>query len=152
MNAAEIMTKEVLTVGPDTSVGEIASLLLDNAITGVPVVDDAGRVLGIVSESDLIGEASSNTRRAWWLRLFAERAETLEEIAAARDMKARDVMTRPAVTVGEHTPLAILAALMRRRRINRVPVLRDGRLVGIVSRADLLYAITRPLEAASELS
>jgi CBS domain-containing protein len=146
MKAAEIMTREVLTVGPDTSVGEIATLLLDNAITGVPVIDDSGHVVGVVSESDLIGRPLAESRRAWWLRLFAERAVTLEEIAAARQLKARDVMTKPAVTVGEETPLAILATLMRRRRINRVPVLKEGRLVGIVSRADLLYAFTRARE------
>ncbi len=146
MRAAEIMTKEVVTVGPDESVGEIATLLLENAITGVPVVDDARRVLGIVSESDLIGRPLAGSGRAWWLRLFGERSATLDEITAARHLKAQDVMTKPAVTVGEETPLAILARLMRRRRINRVPVLKEGRLVGIVSRADLLYAFTRTHE------
>lgn len=148
MKAAEIMTREVLTVGLDTNVGEIAALLLDNAITGVPVLDEDGHVTGIVSESDLIGPPLAERRRAWWLRLFAERAVTLEEITAASRLTAKDIMTKPAVTVGEETPLAILATLMRRRRINRVPVLKEGRLVGIISRADLLYAVARGRELA----
>lgn len=143
MNAAEIMTKEVVTVRPDTSVSEIAGLLLDNKISALPVIDDARHVLGIVSEGDLLGRPPSGSPRAWWLRLFNEAAVCLEEIATARHVVARDVMTQSVVAVLDHTPVDVLATLMRRRKLKRLPVLRDGKLVGIVSRTDLLEALAR---------
>src|SRR6516162_6524937 len=143
MNAVEIMTKEVLTVRPDTSVSEIAGLLLDNKISAVPVIDDNRHVVGIVSEGDLLGQPPSGSPRAWWLRLFNEAAVCLEEIATARHLTARDVMTQSVVAVLDHTPVDVLATLMRRRKLKRVPVLRDSKLVGIVSRTDLLEALMR---------
>jgi CBS domain-containing protein len=143
MNAAEIMAKEVVTVRPDTNVSEIAGLLLDHKISAVPVIDDDRHVVGIVSEGDLLGQPPSGSPRAWWLRLFNESAVCLEEIATARHLKARDVMTKPVVVVVDQTPVDVLATLMRRRRVKRVPVLRDNKLVGIVSRADLLEALMR---------
>jgi CBS domain-containing protein len=148
MKAADIMTRNVVTVAPDTSVPEIAALLLLNRISALPVVDEAGCVLGIVSEGDLLGRPPAGSPRASWLRLFDENAVLLEEIATARHLKAREVMTKPAVTVGEDTPIEVLATLMRRRRIKRVPILRDGKLAGIVSRADLLDALLRQPQPA----
>jgi CBS domain-containing protein len=82
-------------------------------------------------------------RLSWWLKLFNQGAVSLEEIASARHLKARDIMTSPAVTVGVQTPIDVLATLMRRRRVKRVPVLERGRLVGIVSRTDVLDALVR---------
>jgi CBS domain-containing protein len=120
------MTKEVVTVRADASVGEIAGLLLDNRISAVPVIDDDDHVMGIVSEGDLLGQPPSGSPRAWWLRLFNEGAVCLEEVATARHLKARDIMTKPVVTVVDHTPVDVLATLMRRRRVKRVPVLQDG--------------------------
>ena len=134
--AAVIMTKKVVTVTPETSVAEIANLLLEHKISAVPVIDDEQHILGIISEGDLLGRPPSGSPRGWWLRLFSENAACLEEIATARHLKARDVMASPAVTVGEETPIDILATLMRRRRVKRLPIVRDGRLVGIVSRTD----------------
>ena len=150
MNAAEIMTKEVVTVRPDTSVGEIAGLLLDHKISALPVVDDDRHIVGIVSEGDLLGQPPSGSPRAWWLRLFNESAVCLEEIATARYLTARDVMTKPVVTVVDETPIDVLATLMRRRRVKRVPVLQDGKLVGIVSRTDLLEALMRRADVTDE--
>ena len=109
MNAAEIMTKEVVTVRADASVGEIAGLLLDNKISAVPVIDDDDYVMGIVSEGDLLGQPPSSTPRAWWLRLFKDDTVCLEEIATARHLKACDVMTKPVVTVVDQTPVDVLA-------------------------------------------
>lgn len=143
MNAAEVMTREVVTVRPDTSVGEIAGLLLDHKISAVPVIDDNRHVVGIVTEGDLLGRPPSGSPRAWWLQLFDKGAVRLEEIATARHWKACDVMSKPVVTVVDQTPVDVLATLMRRRRLKRVPVLRDGKLVGIVSRTDLLEALMR---------
>jgi CBS-domain-containing membrane protein len=150
MNAAEIMTKEVITVRSDSNVGEIASLLLDHKVTAVPVIDDDRHVIGIVSEGDLLGQPPSGSPRASWLRLFNEGAVCLEEIATARHLKARDVMTKPVVTVVDQTPVDVLATLMSRRRVKRVPVLQNGKLVGIVSRTDLLEALMRCANAADE--
>lgn len=143
VKAADIMTRDVLTARPDTSVAEIATMLLANNISGVPVVDDAGHVLGMVSESDLLGRPPAGSVRGSWLRLFDATAVLLEELAAARDLTAREVMTQPALTVLEDTPVAVLATLMTRRRVKRLPVLHQGKLAGIVSRADLLGALAR---------
>ena len=143
MNAAEVMTREIVTVRPDTSVGEIAGLLLNHKISAVPVIDDDRHVVGIVSEGDLLGQPPSGSPRAWWLQLFDEGAVCLEEIATARHLKACDVMSKPVVTVVDQTPVDVLATLMRRRRLKRVPVLQEGKLVGIVSRIDLLEALMR---------
>jgi CBS-domain-containing membrane protein len=150
MNAAEIMTKRVITVRPNTSVGEIADLLLDHKVSAVPVIDDDRQVVGIVSEGDLLGHPPSDSPRAWWLRLFNDDTVCTEEIATARHLKARDVMTTPVVTVVDQTPVDVLATLMRRRRVKRVPVLQNGKLIGIVSHTDLLEALMRRADAADE--
>jgi CBS domain-containing protein len=147
--ASVIMTTEVVTATPETTVAEIAGLLLEHKISAVPVVDGEHRVIGIVSEGDLLGRPSAGSPRARWLRLFNDNAATLEEIVTARHLKARDVMTGPAVTVGEDTPITVLAGLMRRRRVKRLPVVHNGRLVGIVSRADVLDALVRYSEEAA---
>jgi CBS domain-containing protein len=138
MNAAEIMTKRVITVRPDTSVGEIADLLLDHKVSAVPVIDNGRHVLGIVSEGDLLGHPPSGSPRAWWLRLFNDGTVRLEEIATPRHLNARDVMTKPVVTVVDQTPVDVLATQMRRRKVKRVPVL------------DLLEALMRRADAADE--
>jgi CBS-domain-containing membrane protein len=140
MNAGDIMSTNVVAVSPDTSVAALARLLLDNKISAVPVVDDDRRVVGIVSESDLLGRPSFRSLRAWWLRLFDEEALCLEDLAAAKQLQARDVMTRSVVSVSDEMPIDLMASLLHRRKVKRVPVLRDGKLVGIVSRADLLDA------------
>ena len=147
--AAAIMTTKVVTATPETSVAEIAGLLLEHKISAVPVIDGEQGVVGIVSEGDLLGRPPAGSPRGWWLRLFRENAACLEEIATARHLKARDVMTSPVVTVGEETPIDILATLMRRRRVKRLPIVRDGRLVGIVSRTDVLDALARYSEEAA---
>jgi CBS domain-containing protein len=141
MNAADIMTREVVTVRPDTSVSAVAHLLRDKKISSVPVVDDHDHVVGIISEGDLLGRPPSRSPRGWWLRLFNDETVCLEEIATARHLKARDVMTRDVVSILYQAPIDLLATLMRRHRLKRVPVVREGKLVGIVSRADLLDAL-----------
>jgi CBS domain-containing protein len=149
MKAADIMTRKVVTVTRGAGVADIAGLLLANKISAVPVVDEEGRVLGIVSEGDLLGRPATHSPRASWLRLFDESAVLLEEIATARHLVAGDVMTAPAVTVVEDTPIAVLAGLMRRRRLKRIPIVREGRLAGIVSRSDVLGALLRHCQPAS---
>jgi len=141
MKAADIMTHKVVTVRCDTAVSTLARLLLDSKISAVPVVDDQGHIVGIVSEGDLLGRPPAGSPRGWWLRLFDDQAVCLEELATARHLTAQDVMTRPAVSVSEQAPIDVVASLMHRRKLKRLPVVRDGKLVGIVSRADLLGAL-----------
>jgi CBS domain-containing protein len=144
--ARDVMTTRVITVGPDTPVRDVARLLLDNAISAVPVVDNDGVPVGMVSEGDLIGRGEEErvARRDWWLALVSGRQPPDADWQArlqARDRAARDIMSAPVVTVTEQTDLREIARLLAAHRIKRVPVLRDGRLVGIVSRADLVRAL-----------
>jgi CBS domain-containing protein len=158
MKAREVMTREVATVAPDTATGEIARLLLERRISAVPVVDAGGAPIGMVSEGDLIGRdaAARASRRDWWLALLAEGTELSENfINSLRrpERTARDVMSAPVVTIEEDTEAGEIARLLAEYRIKRVPVIHDGKLVGIVSRADLLRALageqaeTRPAAA-----
>ncbi|HUC11561.1 MAG TPA: CBS domain-containing protein [Stellaceae bacterium] len=144
--ARDIMTTAVFSVGPETPIRDIARLLLDHGISAVPVVDPNGRPVGMVSEGDLVGrnEADRLARRDWWLTLLAEGEALSPEFVnyLRRDGRlARDVMTAPVVTVDEGTQATEIARLLEAHRIKRVPVVHDGRVIGIVSRADLLRAL-----------
>ncbi len=154
MKANEIMTREVISVRPDTPTRQIARLLLDHGISAVPVVDDAGTPIGIVSEGDLLGrnEEDREARRDWWLALLAE-GETLNpdfvSNLCAQERVARDIMAGPVVTVEENTDASEIARLLQSHHVKRVPVLRDERIVGIVSRADLLRALAEQAPVAA---
>ena len=149
MQASDIMTTDVVTVGPSTAVRQIADLLLKRHISAVPVVDSDSRVLGIVSEGDLMRRAESGTEAhpSWWLRAFSDNRDLLKTYIKAHGKTAEQVMTRNPVTISEDTPLNKIASLLEKHRIKRVPVVLDGRIVGIVSRANLLHGL-----AASELA
>ena len=150
MQAQDVMTAEVVSVSPETPVAEIAQLLLERRISAVPVLSDDGRLLGIVSEGDLIhGLGSVGAKRAWWLDLLASPEARAQEYLKSHGRRARDVMTRAVVSVDPETPLPEIARLLEARRIKRVPVLQGGRLVGIVSRADLLRALAVQPPAAT---
>ncbi len=145
MLAKELMTTQIVSVGPDTPAAEIARTLMAHGISAVPVVDDAGVPVGMVSEGDLIGrsDAERDARRDWWLGLLAEGEEpSVESLGAMRATAhtARELMAAPVITVTETTDSTDIARVLRTYRIKRVPVVRDGRIVGIVSRADLLRA------------
>lgn len=146
MRARDIMTRDVITVPAATPVEALAQLLADRHISAVPVVDPAGALLGIVTEADLMFRLMSGLRRhAGWLSGMVIRpSEEAANYARLHGRTARDVMTTSLVTTTEDTPVEELAVVMRERRIKRLPVLRDGRLVGIVSRADLLRAVLTP--------
>jgi CBS domain-containing protein len=140
------MTTVVVTVTADTPVSEVARLLLDHGVSAVPVLDADGAPIGIVSEGDLVtrSELERTSRRDWWLKLLADKSppadEFLEQLRAP-DRTAGTVMTTPVVTVGEATEVAEVAQVLAMHRIKRVPVLKDGHVVGIVSRADLLRVV-----------
>lgn len=142
MQAKDIMTTKVVSVSEDAPVHEIVQLLLKHRISGVPVVGSTGKVVGFVSEGDLLrpeGSSHAGRRRSWWLdALFSNR---LLEEQKAHGRTAGAVMTADVVTVDQNTPVDEIAALLERRHIKRVPVLAGGRLVGIVSRANLLHGL-----------
>jgi CBS domain-containing protein len=131
MLAKDVMTTAVLTVTPETDVGEIAGLMLDSHISAVPVIDADGSLVGIVSEGDLIHRAESETRRrpSWWLRLLATPEEPAERYLREFGRRARDVMTKNVISVTPDTPLTEIAAMLEKYHIKRVTVL-EGRQAG----------------------
>jgi CBS domain-containing protein len=138
------MTTEVHTVREDTSLEEIGRLLAAHRISGAPVVDDEGRVVGMVSEADLIDEHKRDAHipRFALYGVFTLPEDVLKKaFDSGKKLKARDVMTKRVATSTEDRPVHELADTMVRRHINRVPILRDGKLVGIVSRGDLVRAM-----------
>jgi CBS domain-containing protein len=147
----------VVSVQPDEPVQEIARLLLDRRISAVPVVKDDGTPMGMVSEGDLIGRSDKDRlgRSDWWLAIVSGK-QTLDgqfqSRLGARGRTARDVMSAPLVTVTEDTAVSEIARLLAVYHIKRVPVVREGRLVGIVSRADLLRVVASAPTSAPEPS
>lgn len=155
MVAKDVMTSSVVTAMPDTPVPELARLLLDRRISAVPVVDSDRRILGIVSEGDLMRRPESGTERrpGWWLELFGGAEGLASEYIKAHGVRAADIMTRKVVTITEDASLGEIAQLLEERRVKRVPVVRGGKLVGIVSRADLLRGLaTRHAQSEVPLS
>lgn len=140
MEAREVMTRDVVAVGPDTTVGEIAAILVRHRISAVPVVAANRQLLGIVSQTDLAHRSETGTekRRKWWLELFADTDVKAREYVKSHGLRAQDVMTRFVVSVPEVASLAEVADVLDAHRIRQVPVMADGRLVGMISRADLV--------------
>ena len=155
LDASGIMTRNVVTAHPTDTVARVARLLSENAISAVPVCDDAGALLGMVSEGDLMRPFvnSSVKRRAWWLTLLADGTdlapEFLEYVRLDRH-QVRDLMTTPVITADASASVTELAEMMVQHRIKRVPIVRDGKLVGIVSRADVIRSIAQSPEAVVE--
>ena len=143
MKASDIMVPDVITVGPDNSVQEVAEILLTRRISGLPVVDASGRLVGLVSEGDLLRRAESGTEhaRSWWLKLLMGRETLAAEFVKEHARRVRDVMTHDVITVSPDTPVTDVASTLERNRIKRVPVVEDGRLIGIISRANLVQAL-----------
>lgn len=153
MRAADVMTTGVITVSPNTPILDVAHLLLDRRISAVPVVDEQGVLLGIVSEGDLIHRHENKTERKarWWQALLETSSDAARAYTRAHGRHAHDVMTEEVQTVTEDTSLSDVAELLETHRIKRVPVVRDRRVIGIVSRANLLQAlIARPDEPPQE--
>jgi len=146
IKARDVMTSKVISVRADTPTREIARLLLENHISAVPVLDGSGTPIGMVSEGDLMkgDEGDGATRRDWWLTLLAEGSTLSPEfLASLREPQrtAGELMSRPIITVSEDTDTIEIARLLQTYRIKRVPVVRDGQVVGIVSRENLLRAL-----------
>jgi len=143
MRACEAMSKDVITVKANTAVQEIAATLVRHRISAVPVVTDDGRMIGIVSQTDL-GHRSENAtekRRKWWLELFADADAKARDYIKSHGVEAQDVMSRFVVSVAEDADLSEVAEILDTHRIRQVPVMRDGKLAGMISRTDLVRAL-----------
>lgn len=152
MMVADFMTRKVVTVTPDTPALMAARLMLEGQISGLPVVDGAGRVVGIVTEHDLLrhDEPDGKTKRPHWLQLIIQRTGLGEEAARFHAQSVGDVMTRDPVTVAEATPLEEASRLITEHGFKRLPVVRGGELVGIIARADLVRALAQAIGKAAE--
>lgn len=143
MLAIDVMTPSVICAQPEMTVQEAAKRLVENRISGMPVVDANGALAGILSEGDLLHRVEMGTgkRRSRWLELFSSTRDLASSFVKEHGRTVADVMTTTVITVDETTPVADIAELMERRRIKRVPVVRDGALVGIVTRGNLIRAL-----------
>jgi CBS domain-containing protein len=143
MQARDVMVSPVITVSPISSVKDVAKIFLKHEISAVPVVDGNGKLVGIVSEGDLLHrvENDTETRRSSWLRFFPQDEVMAAEYVKSHSRKVADVMTKRVVFAAPDASLADIAMLMERHSIKRVPIVNKGQLVGIVSRANLIQAI-----------
>jgi len=141
--AADVMTTDVITVSSETTIRDVATLLHSKRISGVPVVDAAGNILGIVTEGDLVIREAivGEHRRSWWLALFDDPTVLARDYAKTHGRIARDVMTTSVISVGPAATLPEIAKTLERHRIERVPVVKHNKLIGIITRSNLLQAL-----------
>lgn len=143
MNVADVMTRHVISVSPDASVEAAAKQMLERGISGLVVVDDKGELAGVITEGDLLrrDELGTERSRPWWLRLLVSPGRQALDFTRTHGRRVRDVMTEDVVTVAATATLEEVVELMEQHRIKRVPVTEENRVVGVVSRADLLRAL-----------
>lgn len=143
MQAADLMTKNVVTVTEDATVQEAAALMIRHGVSALPVLDRNGKLVGIVSEGDLMRRAELGTERerSWWLELLTSDSTLATDYAKAHGRKVSEVMSHKPITAAPGTPINEIALLLEKHAIKRVPILDQGRLVGIVARANLLQAL-----------
>lgn len=159
MKALDVMTRTVISVEPDATVLQAARLMLQQHISGLPVIDKVGRLVGVLSEGDFLRRRETQTerRRSRWLEFLMGPGKIAAEYAHAHGQKVSEVMTHDVYTVDEDTALEDVVDLMERRRIKRVPVLRGNKVVGIVTRSNLMYAMVSlarsvPTTASADLA
>lgn len=148
LRAGDFMTRDVVSIGSGGTIVEAARLMIDRRISGLPVID-GGHLAGIVSEGDLVHRAEIGTgeqRHSWWLRLLVDPGSLAENYTRSHARYVGDVMTKQVHTLEETTPIAEIAALFDRHRIKRAPVMKGGRVAGIVSLADLLRLVLDALQ------
>lgn len=143
MRADQIMTQQVIAVGPDTSIVEAANTMLRHHIGGLPVVDPAGKLIGIISEGDFIRRAELGTqrKRGRWLQFLVSSDQIASDFVHAHGRKVGQIMTPDPLTIAEDTPLERIVQIMESGSVKRLPVMRGDRLVGIVTRTDFLAAV-----------
>jgi len=150
MNAADVMTTKVITVTPESSIEDAAKLMLQYRISGLPVLDQKGGLVGIVTEGDFLrrGETGTERRRPRWLEFILGPGRLSSEYVQAHGRKIADVMTSDPISITEDVSLEDVVDALERHRVKRLPVMRDGKLVGIVSRANLVQALATVLPRA----
>lgn len=143
MRAHQIMTHKVLTVTTDTAIVDAANVMRQNHISGLPVINEAGKLVGVVSQSDFIRRAEIGTQRnrGRWLKFLVGPGGIASDFVHERGRKVGEIMTPDPITVAEDTPLDKIVLLMERHGIKRLPVIRSDQLVGIVTRTNLLQAV-----------
>jgi CBS domain-containing protein len=152
MKVRDNMTRDVITVTPTTPIHQVASLMANHGVSGLPVLDEQGSVVGIVTEADLLVRQKPRTRMSWW-RLFVEGDRLAREFQRAVGTTAGEVMTREVISIGPDLPIEAAAAILHEQKIRRVPVVADGALVGILSRGDLVKALAgAPPRTAAPIS
>ncbi len=149
MNAADIMTPDVVVAHPDTPLETLVDLMLDHRISGLPIVRD-GIIVGIVSESDLLRRAETGTekRRSHLLELLSGTASSSADYVRTHGRKAGEIMSTDLITVTPDTPIAEIADVLESRRIKRVPVVVEGKVLGIITRANIMKALAVRLHSA----
>jgi CBS domain-containing protein len=147
MKALDVMVRDVVTVSPQDDIAGVIRLLAEHDISALPVVDGDDHVVGVISEADLIRreEISSGKHRPWWIEALTPASTLANEFAKSHGRRVSELMSTDVVSASEDTPLGQIATLLEKHRIKRVPILRDGRLVGIVSRANLIQALASSL-------
>ena len=154
MKAMDVMVRDVVTVGPDDDVAKAISLLAERDVSALPVVDGDGKVVGVISEADLVRreEIGTDRHRSWWLEAMTPATALAGEFAKTHGRKVSEVMSAGVVAASEEMPLGEIAGLLEKHRIKRVPILRDGKLVGIVSRSNLIQALASAhIQAATNI-
>jgi CBS domain-containing protein len=143
MHARDVMTRDLVTVKPDATVAEAAELMAKHDVSALPVVDAHNHLVGILSEADLLRreEIGTQTDRPLWIESMIPAATRAAEFAKSHGKRVDEVMSSEVITATEDAPLARIASILERHRIKRVPIVRDDRLVGIVSRANLIQAL-----------
>jgi CBS domain-containing protein len=143
MLASDVMVRNIVTVHLDTNVADAIKLLAEHDVSALPVLDHAGNLVGMLSEADLIHrvEIGTEKHRPWWVEAVTGASTLATEFAKSHGKKVGEVMATGVISVSEDTPLSEIAALFERKRIKRVPVVKDGELVGIVSRSNLIQAL-----------
>src|ERR1700733_3857836 len=151
MKALDVMVREVVTVKPDDAVAEAVRLLAEHDVSALPVVDSNENVVGVISEADLLHreEIGTEKHRPWWLEAVTPASTLAGEFAKSHGRRVEEVMSTDVVSAAEDTPLGEIATILERHRINRVPILRGGKLVGIVSRSNLIQALASSRAPAS---
>lgn len=150
MKASDIMSTNVVTVGANATVQDVAKVLFDKHISAVPVVGEKGELIGVVSEGDLLRriEVGSEKHRSWWLRAFMPNDTLAGEFVKSHARKVVDVMTRSVITTGPETTISEIATLLEKNGIKRVPIVKAGKVVGIVSRANIIQALASAAKPA----
>jgi CBS domain-containing protein len=141
MRARDVMVRAVATASPDATVDRLARLMINLRISGVPILDRDGCLVGIVTEGDLLRRVEIGTQRPRWSEPFSSNSRLADEYAKSHAKRVADIMTREVFTVDETATLGEIADLLQAKKIKRVPVMDDGQIVGIVSRADLLKVL-----------